>query len=454
MALMTSSGLSTDQEKFLVGKLLDRSYLNLVMGSLCDKLQMREGAGKTAYMVRYKRLNVPVAALTEGSPGSSNTMVLEEVTVTLDQWGDWLEISDVAQLTTKHPVMQQANVLLADNAARVMDREICVVLLAGTNIIFGDGSVTDRQSINETMTISDGLLKDARAQLANDGAPAYGSPAGDAKEAASGFSRGQGYILVCGPEIVNDISSPSVSYGTFVSYANFNDSSKLLTAEVGKWLNFRVLETNFIPRFTRLGNTTIANASGSGFGLTGLTVTAVDGGGSLTSATSFAYKLTRKDLLRGFEEAISIIHTTTSAATGNNESFTFALPNTAGYVYNVYFDKTSASTTDAGLGLVSSNAAAGTTVTVTAVAGASASAPPGSVGSSANTTVSLIHPVFIVAQSALAWAGFYKPKMMMSPNTATKDDPLAQKRTIGYKFFGKAVIKDQTRLLRLEVVNA
>ena len=454
MALVTSGSatLSLDQEKFLVAKLLDRSYLNLVMGSLCDKLQMREGAGKTAYMVRYKRLNVPVAALTEGQAGTSNTIALEEVTVTLDQWGDWLEISDVVQLTTKHPIMQQANVLLGDNAARVMDREICVVLLAGTNVIYGDGSVSARNAINETMTISDGLLKDARAQLANDGAPAYGSPAGDAKEVASGFSRGQGYILVCGPEVVNDISSPSVSYGTFVSYANFNDSSKLLTSEIGKWLNFRVLETNFIPRFTRLGNTTIANASGSDMGLTGFSATVSNGAGSLANSTSFAYKITRKDLLRGFEEAISIIHTTSTGAA--DDTFTFVMPSTSGYVYNIYFDKTSASTTDAGLGLVASNVVASSSTIVLTVAGASAAQPPGSVGSSTNTTVSLIHPVFIVAQSALAWAGFYKPRMMMSPNTATKDDPLAQKRTIGYKFFGKAVIKDQTRLLRLEVVNA
>jgi N4-gp56 family major capsid protein len=452
----TTGNLNLDQEKFLVGKLLDRSYLNLVMGSLCDKLQMRDGAGRTAYMVRYKRMNVPVATLTEGSAGTSSNFEVEEVTVTLDQWGDWLEITDVAQLTTKHPVMQQSTLLLADNAARVMDREICVVMLAGTNIIFGDGSVTSRNAINETMTISDGLLKDARAQLANDGAPAYGSPAGDAKEVATGFSRGQGYILVCGPEIVNDISSPSVSYGTFVSYANFNDSSKLLTAEIGKWLNFRVLETNFIPRFTRLGNTTIAVASAADFGTGTPVVTALDGpaGGTLTSATSYAYKVTRKDLLRGFEESISIIHTTTSTATGNNEGFSFAMPATAGFVYNVYFDKTSASTTDAGLGLVASNVAAGATATVLAVAATAAAQPPGSVGSATNTTIALIHPVFIVAQSALAWVGFYKPRMLMSPNTATKDDPLAQKRTVGYKFFGKAVIKDQTRLLRLEVANA
>jgi hypothetical protein len=162
--------------------------------------------------------------------------------------------------------------------------------------------------------------------------------------------------------------------------------------------------------------------------------------------------VTRKDVLRGFEEAISIIHTTTSTSTGDNESFTFAMPATAGFVYNVYFDKTSASTTDAGLGLSFSNVAAGATATVIAVAATAAAQPPQDIGTS--TDVTLVHPVFLVAQSALAWVGFYKPKMMLSPATATKDDPLAQKRTIGYKYFGKAVIKDQTRLLRLEVVNA
>lgn len=447
---ISSSTLSLDQEKFLVAKLLARSYLNLTMGSLCDKLQMREGAGKTAYMVRYKRMNVPVATLTEGSPNAENSFTIEEVTVTLDQWGDYVSITDVAQLTTKHPVMEQARLLLADNAARVMDREISVVMLAGTNVIYGDGSVASRSAILGAMTISDGLLKDARAQLANDGAPPFGGPAGDAKDATKGYPRGSGYILVCGPEVVNDIMNPSTSFGTFVSVAVYNDPGMLLTAEVGKWLNFRILESNFIPRFTRLGNTTTIVNTGTDAGITGLLVTAVDGGGSLTSATSFAWKITRKDLLRGFEEAISIIHTTTSAAAGNDESFTFALPSTAGYVYNVYFDKTSASTTDAGLGLVAQNQAAGTTVTVTAVAGSSAAQPPANI----NNAVSLVHPCFIVAQEALAWAGFYKTRILMSPDSATKDDPLAQKRTIGYKFFGKAVIKDQTRLLRLEVCSS
>src|SRR5690349_19395748 len=121
---ITNSTITYDQEKFLVNKLLDRSLLRLVMGGLCDNISMKDGAGLTAYMVRYKRMNVPLATLTEGTTPSGSSFELEQVTVTLDQWGDFLELTDVAQLTAKHPLMTQCTELLADNAARVMDREI------------------------------------------------------------------------------------------------------------------------------------------------------------------------------------------------------------------------------------------------------------------------------------------------------------------------------------------
>lgn len=449
MAAINSTTLNKDQEKFLVGKLLARSYLNLTMGSLCDKLQMKDGAGLTAYMVRYARMNVPVAAMTEGVIPTENTFTLEEVTVTLDQWGDYVILTDVVELTTKHPVMEQAQKLLADNAARVMDREITVVMLAGTNVTYGDGSVTARNAITGAMIISDGLLKDARATLTNAGAPPFGGPAGDAQNSSKGYARGSGYILVCGPEVVNDIMTPSVNYGSFVNIAAFTDPGLLLTGEVGKWLNFRVVESNFIPRFTRLGNTTVAASGAAAMGLTGLTVTGSSGPGGLANGTYY-WKLTRKDLQRGFEEVISIAHTT--ATGGASGRIQFALPSTAGYVYNVYFDKTSGGGTsaDSNLGLVAQNQVASATVNVDAVAGASTAQPPANI----ENTVSLVHPVFIVAQEALAWVGFYNTKILMSPATATKDDPLAQKRTIGYKYFGKSVIKDQTRLLRLEVCSS
>lgn len=452
---ISNSTISTDQEKFLVNKLLDRSSLRLVMAGVCDQVSMKEGAGLTAYMVRYKRMYVPTTTLTEGTtPSDTSTFSLEEVSVTLDQWGDYLTINDVPQLTAKHPVMQQCVELLADNAARVMDREITIVMLAGTNIQYGDGSVTTRATITSGMKISDTVIGKVRVTLVDAGAPPRGDSSGDAKQVATSgnFQKGGKYVAICGPQVIQDVMQPSTSFGTWVSAATYANAKQLYAAEAGEWLGLRFVETNFIPKFTLLGNTTTAVVSANAFGTDTPVVTAVDGGGSLTSSTTYYFKVTRKDLLRGFEENISIEHTMSSAATANNESFTFNFSSlTAGYVYNLYFGS---STGDSNLKLVAANIAVGTTTTVTAVPSSTTTAPANLRNSLDGNDPSTVHPVFIVAEAALGWVGFYKSKFLMSPVGATNTDPLAQRRTVGYKFFGKAVVKDQTRLLRLEVASS
>jgi N4-gp56 family major capsid protein len=445
---ITNSTISLDQEKFLVNKLLDRSYIKLVMAGICDMIQMREGAGLTAYMVRYKRMNVPVTTLSEGVIPSESTFSLEEVTVTLDQWGDYLSLTDVAQLTVKHPLMTQCAELLADNAARVMDREITIVLMSGTNVQFGDGSVITRGTIDASMRISDAVIGQIRVTLVSAGAPPRGGPSGDARQTATSgnFQNGLNYVAIAGPQVIQDVMSPATSFGTWVSAATYNNAKQLYAAEAGTWLGVRFVETNFIPRFVLFGNTTTAAAVGANAGGTGATLSV--GSGTLANATYF-WKMTRKDLLRGFEEFISIEHSTATAAASS--SLQFVLSATAGFVYNIYLG---ASTGDANLRLAVQNAAAGSTNNITAVPG-SLVTPPASLRNVLDgNDPSALHPVFVVAEAAVSWVGFYKPRFLMSPTGATKDDPLAQRRTTGYKFFGKTVIKDQTRLLRVELASA
>lgn len=370
MAQITNSTISTDQEKFLVQKLLDRSYIKLVMAGICDNIQMREGAGLIAYMVRYKRMYVPVTTLTEGTTPSSSTFSLEEVTVTLDQWGDYLEISDVAQLTAKHPLMTQCQELLADNAARVMDREITIVLLAGTNIQYGTGSVTTRGTVTSAMKISNTVIGQVRVTMVNNGAPPRGGPSGDARQTATSgnFQNGLNYVAIAGPQVIQDVMDPATSFGTWVSAATYNNARQLYAAEIGTWLGIRFVETNFIPKFVLLGGTTAAASAGSDAGgITGLTLAV--GVGSLSSATYY-WKVTRKDLLRGFEEALSIEHSTATGAASTSLSFT--MPSTAGYVYNIYLGS---STGDSNLKLAVSNAAASSVNNVTAVSSSTTTAP-------------------------------------------------------------------------------
>lgn len=451
---ITNSTISNDQRKFLADKLIARSTNRLVAASLCEKVKQPEGTGLTAYFVRYDRMFVPLTTLTEGTtPSDTSTFTVTQFSVTLDQWGDYLTLTDKAKLTAAHPLVQQAVDLLADNAQRVIDREVQLVWLAGTNVQYGDGSVTARASITTSMKLSDATIHKARITMVNNGAPERGGPADmDYKLGQGGANKiGAGsYIAVCGPEVMADVLATGTSFGSLASVASYQDREVLYNGEFAQWLGFRWVMSNFVPKFSMLGNTTAAVTTGNAFGTNTPVVSAVNGGGSLTSSTTYYFAVTRINKLRGFEEDISIIHSMASAATGDNESFTFDFTGlTAGYVFNVYFG--SANTADSSLKLVNSTpAAVGDTVTVTAVP-TSTTTKPANVNTTGTPT---IYPVFVHAAESCKWVGLQDLQIMKSPATASDSDPLAQRQKISYKFLAKSIVPDQTRLLRLEVASS
>lgn len=457
MSFDPTSGMSTasvstlDREKFLAAKLLERSYLKLVSASVCEKVKQPKGTGTTAYFVRYKRMNVPLTTLTEGTPPSNSTYSLEEVTVQLDQYGDVITITDVAKLTTSHPLWQQAMELLLDNAQRLIDREVQNVWLAGTNVMYGDGSVTSRSDVTSSMKLSQDILQQVRVNMVNAGVPNRDGPTNMKQNAKGGPATGnlQGgghYVIVCGPEVLADIMSVAAPTGLWASVAQYQNAKAIYNSEMGSFLGFRMVETNFIPKFELLGNTTTAAAEGSDAGgVTGLTL-AVTTGGSLASSDTFYWKVVRKDLTRGFAEHITIEHTTDTGASDTRFTFTFPSGN---YAYDLYFGN---ATGDSNLKLVQANIAASEVVNVDSVPSSTTTAPASTpVDGSDGVTV---HPVYVMGKAFCSWVGLQELQTFVTGDKAEKSDPLNQVQTMGYKFMGKTVITDQTRLLRLEVASA
>lgn len=441
---VVSGTTALDQEKFLASKLLALSYQKLVAASVCDKVQQPRGAGLQAYFIRYKRMDVPLVPLTEGVDPANSSFTLEQVTVTLDQWGDVITITDVAELTTKHPLVTTATNLLSDNAQRVIDREIQLVWLSGTSVTYGDGVVTSRAAITTAHNVSDVLMTKVRATMSHLGAPPRGGPSGQSVGAASGNLRGgNSYLAITDAFVTGDIMKTSTSLGTWVSVAMYNQASKLYNSEVGTWLGFRWVETNFIPIFTMLGNTTAAVTSGNAFGTNTPTVTAGTGG-SLAAVAHF-FKVTRKSKQRGFEEDISIEHSITPGATG---TLTFNFTGlTAGYVYNVYLGTT---TGDANLRLAAQNVEVGASAVITVVPGTGSTAP-----ANVNPTgTPNVHVVYIFGEEAVNWVGLQSLQVKTTPAEASHSNPLALRRKIGYKFMAKAMIRDQQRLMRVEVTSS
>lgn len=445
---ITKASTSKDQEKFLVNQLLSRSYIKLVMDAVCENLTMREGSGDTAFMVRYKRMNVPVAALTEGITPTQGNFDVEEVAVTLDQWGDFVILTDVSKLTTKHPLLQQAQILLADNAARILDREITLVLLAGTNIQFWDGSVASRATIQSSMIMNNDVIGKAVITLAMGGASPIGGLRQDAKKNEdTTYLNNMEYIAIIGPHVKQEILRPSVNFGSFIQNNVYNQKGSGVTmGAVGKWMGCMWIETNFIPVFTLFGNKTVAAAVGAVYGgMAGVTLAASAAGGALVSASTYGIKIVRRNKLRGFPENISIGHTTSPAAA--NTRFTLTFDNN--YYYDVYF---------AGPGLIADSdlrligvGYTNQTINIDAPSVSTITAPANIRAAGDANDPSAVHIVFICGDSAVAWAGFYKPEFIISSDIATVEDPLKQRRSVGFKFYGKAVIKNNDFMMRAEM---
>lgn len=458
MTVMTNSSLSTDQRKFLAAKLLRNTYLKLVCASVCSSAKFERGSGLTGYFIRYKRMNVPVTTITEGSDPTPSSFTIESVTVTLEQWGDSLQITDVAKLTTAHPVMQLAQQLLSDNAQRVIDREVQLVWLAGTNIIYGDGAVTTRATITKDMKASDDVIGKAYVTLGDAGAQPRGAPgAVDNYDKAdtgkpSTLVGPQAYLGICGMQITQDVRRAAMAYGTWAAVGTYNSAQDVRMNVVGLWNGIRWVETNFIPKYQRLGSATVAVTTTNSFGTNTPTITSASTGGTLTDGATYYWKITAKDLTRGFEEYISIEHTTaaTSSANTNKFTFDFALC-TAGYVFNVYFGS---ATGDSNLKQFSTtNIAVGSTAVVTAVPSSTTTAPASLRASGDGSDPSYIHVLYLHGEESCIWSELQDLEFMVVENKPAPGNLLGLNQWVSYKFLGKAMRCNESFMLRCEFAS-
>lgn len=459
MTTMTSSSLSTDQRKFLAAKLLRNVHLKLVCASICASQKFERGSGLTGYFVRYKRMNVPLTAMSEGVDPTPSSFTIEQVTVTLEQWSDALEITDVAKLTTAHPVMTIAQQLLAENAQRVIDREVQLVWLAGTEVTYGDGTVTTRATITKDMKATDDVLGKIYVTLGDGGAQPRGSSGGTDNMTKASATGGpstlvgpKGFIAITDMFVTQDVRRAAAAYGTWAAVNTFHDGDAIRRNAVGTWNGFVFVETNFIPKYTRLGNATTAVASGNAFGTDTPVVTAAATGGTIAATTAHYFKVTRKDKTRGFEEAISIEHSMDSAGGVGVNSFTFNFSGlTAGYVYNVYFGSSSG---DANLKQhATTNIEVGTTLTVTAVPGTSITAPANLRASADGDDPSALHLIYFHGEESCIWTDLQDLQFFVIDNTPSYGNLVGAKQWVSYKFLGKAMRCNEDFMHRLEIAT-
>lgn len=150
--------LSPEMKTFYNKRLIDNAEPNLVYDQFGTKYPIPKNGGKTIEMRRYTPLKKALRPLTEGVTPQGNKLNVTALTATVEQYGDYIELSDMLEMTAIDNNVVVSLDLLSSQAGRTLDTITREVVCAGTNKSFApkinaDGSTT-QVLLREDVTIA------------------------------------------------------------------------------------------------------------------------------------------------------------------------------------------------------------------------------------------------------------------------------------------------------------
>lgn len=440
MPTNTSNQFAGDLSPYIAAKTLPLVRRQLVVYQFGDPATLPKGQGTTYMASRYNRVPLPFAPLAEGVPPPGQTMTLQQVAAQAQQWGDKITITDVAEMTIKHPLFKKAVELVALQLAETMERNTFVNLMAASQINYVN-SRGSRAALVAGDVMNPHEINRAVAMMVNLGAPRFSGDeitnmkldanAGGAK-ASNNPRKMPHYVAVCHPFVVGDFSENA----TVVQAWTFSDLNRLYNYEAGEWRGSRFCQTNMCPSFTG-----VAQVNG-----------APVAGGALTAGNYFI-QVTGQDTQNQYESRI--YQPSAVIAVGAAGAVQVTMPATAGFTYSVYIG-TTASPFNLGLSVSgptqgplqgqATQLAPGAVVTVTAFG--MAQVPP-----AAPATGITVYPTFLFGRGAYAQVVLDNAKFTYLKD-ADKADPLNQLRIVGWKNFYGTLIQNVQFMLRIESTSA
>lgn len=441
MAVNYSTSFTSDVEAYIANETLPLARKRLVAYRFGDPLKLPKGRGVQYQAARWNRVPLPYSPLSEGVPPQGQTMSVTMVSATAVQWGDKITITDVAEMTIKHPMFQIAKELCTLAVSETLERNTYNALLGGTQVNYVN-TRGSRGSLVAGDVLNLHEFGRMRGALKTLGAPRFmGDEQTDKwEEAESGGARassdprGMPHYAA----IIHDLCEQDVcENSTFVLASSYSDINKLYNSEIGELYGIRFCSSNMVPFWTGY-----AAASGAG-----------GAAGNLATGTYYLI-VTGQDTQNQYESYVAQVSTSITV-TGPNGSISFTTPNVTGYTFNAYIG-TSTSPTNLGLSSLGPTSGpltgqatqlpANTSVTLTGLG--VAQTPPAAPASTVT-----VYPAFIFGRGAYGQIVLDEIKYTYL-DKADKSDPHNQLRVVGWKVMYGTILLNQLFFGRIESTTA
>lgn len=192
------NNLTAEMKSYYDRQMIRFAQPKLVHAQFGQSKPIPNGSGKTIEFRKFSPLPKALKPLSEGITPEGNTLNVSCVESTVEQYGDYVTLSDMLTLSSIDNVILETQNVLADQAGRTLDTVIREKINAGTNVQYGDGKA-DRNTLvggdadyskNDYLTVA--AVKRAVATLKRNNA----QPLKDGC-----------YVAIIHPDVANDLTN-------------------------------------------------------------------------------------------------------------------------------------------------------------------------------------------------------------------------------------------------------
>ena len=227
--LTTTSGISPSMQSYYDRKMLEHAKTQFVFANYAQQRSIPKNNGKTVQFRRWTLFTADptTQTLTEGTTPTAQNLSMSAITATVKQYGAYVEVSDLLDLTAIDNVISDSSELLGEQLGNVLDMIVRDAMSATTNIQYADGKTSDND-ITAAQKLTVGEIRKAVRTLK--------------KAKARKFTRKGGkphYICIVDPDAVYDLQSDSL----WQDVSKYSNAEQIYDGELGKMFGVVFIET-------------------------------------------------------------------------------------------------------------------------------------------------------------------------------------------------------------------
>ena len=246
---INTAGTTFSNKTFYDRELLETAKTRLVHANYGQKRSIPKNSGKRVEFRRYELFTPDAEALVleEGITPAGQSLAQSKIEAEVKQYGAYVEVSDLLDLTSYDPVLAESAELLGEQLGTVVEWVARDAMCGGTNAQYANGK-TNRLAIGaeDKLTVTEirkavRSLKKAKARMFNG--------------TSDGRARKPHFVCICSPDATFDLQNDSL----WQDVSKYSDVEQIYSGEIGRLFGVVFVESTEAKVFTQSVLTTVAS---------------------------------------------------------------------------------------------------------------------------------------------------------------------------------------------------